>query len=263
MYIKMDDDIVFMEDSVIPSLVSTKASRPDIFVVSANVVNQPMLSWVHWNLGAIKPYLPEFSASSIGRFFHQDFNWRPSALPDWTGKLKSDFDASDWYSPSKTPHRWLPIRGDDAYILANRTPIAKTEYDPFGIGWRRWQVAAQEHYSMLENLENNELWRYKFNIWDFQTARMGIQLVALMGKDINDAKPIAKDDEHHFAVTMPKKTGRRKFIVASIWCFMLMNYSRRCRRPRCSSTLQFPYAAQTGWQQHDRNRRRHQHHRHP
>ncbi|KAJ3493182.1 hypothetical protein NLG97_g4900 [Lecanicillium saksenae] len=29
-----------------------------------------------------------------------------------------------------------------------------------------------------------------------------------MGKDINAAKPIAQDDEQHFAVTMPQRTGR-------------------------------------------------------
>ena len=48
-----------MEDSVIPSLVHTKLSKPELYVVSANVVNQPLLSWVHWNFGAVKPYLPE------------------------------------------------------------------------------------------------------------------------------------------------------------------------------------------------------------
>ena len=207
MYIKIDDDIVFIEDSVIPSLVHTKAARPDIYVVSANVVNQPMMSWVHWNLGAVKPYMPEISGS-FRHFWHDEFNWRPSTLPDWKGD--SSFNATTFVPPEGQQHRWLPLRGEQGRLLNNITPIASTEYDPYGPGWRRWQIAAQEHYSFLESLESNELWRYKFNMWDFQTNRMGIQLVAMNGRDINLAKPIEKDDEWHFGVTMPKKLGRRR-----------------------------------------------------
>ncbi|KAL6854753.1 hypothetical protein ACO1O0_005878 [Amphichorda felina] len=126
----------------------------------------------------------------------------------WSGSGHDKFNTSRFVPSGTQRHRWLPLRGKDAYLLANQTPIADSEYDPYGPGWRRWQIAAQQHYSFLEHLENNELWRYKFNIWDFKTKRMGIQLVAMMGKDINAAKPIPKDDEFHFGITMPRKLSR-------------------------------------------------------
>ncbi|KHN94417.1 uncharacterized protein MAM_07733 [Metarhizium album ARSEF 1941] len=231
MYIKIDDDVVsrsqpialplpsprfvppahaqqvFIEQDAIRSVVCTKLARPDYYVVSANVVNQPMISWIHWNLGAVRPYLPgageEYPAPEPG---HQ-VDWRASALPSWNGSGGVDIDASSWNSPDGRKHRWLPVRGRPDHVL-EKTPIVETQYDAFGTGLHRWQVAAQEHYSFFENLESRELWRYKFNTWDFQRLRMGIQFIAMMGHDINAAKPIGRDDEEHFSVTMPKKLGR-------------------------------------------------------
>ncbi|KAF7561689.1 hypothetical protein G7046_g2464 [Stylonectria norvegica] len=208
LYIKMDDDIVFMEDAVIPSLIQTKLSRPDLYVVSANVVNQPLLSWVHHNLGAVKPYLPEVDGN--GKPVAVDdkaanLDWRTSSLPAWGGP--DDFKVLEWKQSEDHKHRWLPRRSAVSHVLDD-TPVVDTEYDAFGKGWTLWQIGAQEHYSLLENLEKNELWRYKFGTWDFQYQRMGIQFIAMMGKDINDAKPIPSDDENHFSCTMPKKLGR-------------------------------------------------------
>ncbi|KAG8408202.1 hypothetical protein J3459_018069 [Metarhizium acridum] len=205
MYIKIDDDIVFIEENAISSIVCTKLTRPDFYVVSANVVNQPMISWIHWNLGAVRPYLPEtedeYPAPEPG---HQ-VDWRASVLPSWHGP--SDVNASFWSSPDNKKHRWLPVRGKSDHVL-DKTPITETQYDAFGTGLQRWQVAAQEHYSFFENLESRELWQYKFKVWDFQRLRMGIQFIAMMGRDINAAKPINRDDEEHFSVTMPRRLGR-------------------------------------------------------
>ncbi|KAK8914951.1 hypothetical protein H634G_09873 [Metarhizium anisopliae BRIP 53293] len=205
MYIKIDDDIVFIEDNAIPSIVCTKLARPDFYVVSANVVNQPMISWIHWNLGAVRPYLPETNGEYPAPEPGHQVDWRASALPSWRGP--SDVNASYWSSPDNKKHRWLPVRGKSDHVL-DKTPIMETQYDAFGTGLQRWQVAAQEHYSFFENLEAREVWRYKFNVWDFQRLRMGIQFIAMMGHDINAAKPIHRDDEEHFSVTMPKKLGR-------------------------------------------------------
>ena len=167
-----------------------------------------MISWIHWNLGAIKPYLPETGVKYREPKELQTVDWRASALSAWHGDREYR-NWWNWTSPDNQKHRWLPVRGKNDHVL-DRTPIEHTAYDPFGKGWSSWQIGAQEHYSFLENLENNELWRYQFHTWDFQYARVGIQFIAIMGKDINLAKPIAKDDEQHFAVTIPQKLGRRK-----------------------------------------------------
>jgi hypothetical protein len=135
-------------------------------------------------------------------------NWRSSELPAWNGP--DDFKVFDWNPPDHQKHRWLPVKGHSDHIL-DHTPISETEYDAFGNGWKKWQIAAQEHYSLFENIETDNLRQYRFGTWDFQLQRMGIQFTCMMGKDINRAKPIAADDEHHFAVTMPEETGRRMF----------------------------------------------------
>ncbi|KAF4976568.1 hypothetical protein FZEAL_6779 [Fusarium zealandicum] len=208
MYVKIDDDIVFMEDSVIPSIIKKRVEHPEYYAVSANVVNQPLLSWVHWNLGAVKPYLPEVNRKgAIVSFDITDwkkYDWHASTMPAWKGP--NPFTLEEWEADDKQ-HRWLPVKGSPDHIL-DMTPIEQTEYHPMGRGWTEWKIGAQEHYSFFENLENNRLSQYKFDTWDFQYERMGIQFIAIMGKDINIAKPIEADDENHFSCTMPRQLGR-------------------------------------------------------
>ncbi|RSL92558.1 hypothetical protein CEP52_013730 [Fusarium oligoseptatum] len=208
LYVKIDDDIVFMEDSVIPSIIKKKMEHPEFYVVSANVVNQPLLSWVHWNLGAVRPYLPEVNNEGATKSFDikdsMKYDWQVTNLPRWKGPI--DFKLDEWDADDKQ-HRWLPVKHQGDHILDN-TPIEMTEYHPMGRGWTEWKIGAQEHYSFLENLEHNSLSQYKFDTWDFQYERMGIQFIAMLGKDINIAKPIESDDENHFSCTMPRQLGR-------------------------------------------------------
>ncbi|CEI68818.1 unnamed protein product [Fusarium venenatum] len=209
MYVKIDDDIVFVEDSVIPSIVKKKIDHPEYYIVSANVVNQPLLSWVHWNLGAIRPYLPEVDTSGKAVPFATSGplkeEWSSLHLPLWNGP--ESFFIQEW-DPEGIKHRWLPLdQGGEDHIL-DTTPIEATEYDPMGRGWTEWTIGAQEHFSFFENLGKNKLSAYKFDTWDFQYERMGIQFVALLGRDINRAKPIEADDENHFSCNMPRMLGR-------------------------------------------------------
>lgn len=213
-----------------------------------------MISWIHWNLGAVRPYLPETNGEYPAPEPGHQVDWRASALPSWHGP--SDVNASFWSSPDNKKHRWLPVRGKSDHVL-DKTPIMETQYDAFGTGLQRWQVAAQEHYSFFENLEARELWRYKFNVWDFQRLRMGIQFIAMMGHDINAAKPIHKDDEEHFSVTMPKKLGRGKPTaprVAPTCGIQLLTLRSRCRGgwARRGRSLQLWAAIKRGRARHDR-----------
>lgn len=106
-----------MEDNTIPSLVQTKATRPDVYVASANVVNQPLMSWVHWGLGAVKPYFPELPREF--HFFFNRSNWRPSSLPSWSWPGYGKFNSSKFVPLGTQRHRWLPLRGKTAYLRAN------------------------------------------------------------------------------------------------------------------------------------------------
>lgn len=130
--------------------------------------------------------------------------WRASELPQW--KDGALFDRHEWFDPPYKNHRWLPLGPE--YTL-DGTPITRTTYDKSGPGWNNWAIAAQEHYSFLENLEKNELWRYNFGIWDYQYERLSINMIAIWGDDIVDNLPFPEDDEQYLTVDLPKKLGRR------------------------------------------------------
>ncbi len=49
---------MFIEDSTIPAVVKRLQENPQYFAVSANVVNNPALSWVHYSMGVYKPFWP-------------------------------------------------------------------------------------------------------------------------------------------------------------------------------------------------------------
>ncbi|KAE8553743.1 hypothetical protein EYB25_005125 [Talaromyces marneffei] len=59
MYIKIDDDIVWFADDTIERLVKRKLERRDALAVSANIVNNPPLSFLHYHMGALHPYFPD------------------------------------------------------------------------------------------------------------------------------------------------------------------------------------------------------------
>ncbi|KAF2090726.1 hypothetical protein K490DRAFT_34927 [Saccharata proteae CBS 121410] len=208
MYIKMDDDLVFMEDHTIATIVQNKLLHPEYFVVAANIVNQPSLSWIHYRLGVVRPYLPELKPPPPGQ--NESLSrWRASDLPTWTGP--AGFEIGDNFGPPFEGHRWLPAPEGTPI---EETPIGATSYDAFSEGLWRWTIAAQEHYSFLEHLEKNDLWRYKFHTWDYYYGRMGIQMIAIWGSDIiaSDIHNGNGDDEYHFTEVMTRKTGRHAVV---------------------------------------------------
>jgi hypothetical protein len=70
MFVKIDDDVIFIGNSTIKDMVEAKVAHPEKLLISANVVNNPAMSWVHYHLmGAIRPYLPElFDRRTISKF---------------------------------------------------------------------------------------------------------------------------------------------------------------------------------------------------
>ncbi|KAK3173978.1 hypothetical protein K4F52_010340, partial [Lecanicillium sp. MT-2017a] len=139
LYVKMDTDIVYIEDSVILSLAYSRASRPDAYLIGANVVNQPLSSWLHWSLGAVRPYLPEANGDVATPAADGLDDWRPSQLPAWKGSTDS-FDVEAWQPPTGRKHRWLPVHNKSSHVL-DQTPILTTEYDAYGgLGWQKWTI---------------------------------------------------------------------------------------------------------------------------
>ncbi|KAL9028756.1 MAG: hypothetical protein Q9196_002924 [Gyalolechia fulgens] len=231
MYVKIDDDMVFFDDNAVANLVYTKLNHPDSFDVVANLVNSPETGWLHYHFGAIQSYLPETVPPS-GKPDPAALGpraWRASALPIWneTGEMSfpvttdkpadgSVLEADRPEAPPFKGHRWLPLPDPEKNIY--KTPMAISEYNPYGPDWISWALAAQVHYSLLENIEKNQLHLYHYGtssptasegVWDTAFGRMNINFMAIWGKDVLDNAPFdGPDDEHELSVNIPSKLNR-------------------------------------------------------
>ena len=158
----------------------------------------------HSRFGVLRPYLPDLAPNS--KPLASSSRWRPSSLPKWSGP--DDFNVSLFEPPAGAPKiRWLPVDGERAM---DRTPAGDLLFNNPAQSWADWRVAAQQHYSFLENLERGELRKYHFNLWDKHFERVSINLIAIAGDDIQDMMPMPGDDEKTITVDYSRRTGRRE-----------------------------------------------------
>jgi hypothetical protein len=88
-------------------------------------------------------------------------------------------------------------------------PASKVTYKAFGPSLTNWGAAAQIHYSFLQHLEQDDIHKYKFDLWDYQYQRLSINFFAFRGKDIMDIFPFPQiDDEDYLTTKRPKALGR-------------------------------------------------------
>ncbi|KAL9619262.1 MAG: hypothetical protein Q9160_006114 [Pyrenula sp. 1 TL-2023] len=215
MYIHMSSEVVFLEEGTVPSLIKTRLESPEPFAISANIVNQPVFSWIHHHLGVVLPYRPELkpSARTTNTSGSARFVWRASDLPTWNGADDSDASVMQLGVPTdfKPPfrgHRWLPMKSSDPIS----SPLPHEVLDSNGPGKWSWTVGAQHHYSFLDHLERRDLNRYKIPTWDFQYEPFKPSILCLWGQDIVENKPMASSDASLFSKTIPQRTGR--YVVA-------------------------------------------------
>jgi hypothetical protein len=257
-YVKIDDDLVWMAEDAIPSIVTTKLEHPEYLLVSANMVNSPLMGWLHYRMGAVHPYLPEFlfsagdhtsmiaasdqtvSSSSIagsaapGHTIQPSSDsltkvervpWRYVDHPMWQGPVSFVFPYDQPLPPppphissslQKSTHRWLrlPETQDSMIRQLRRTPIIASTYDTWGTGLKSWAIAAQHHYSFLENLLNDDLHLYKFaqgaKPWIADYDRLSINFIAINSTEILSYLPVPADlvDEEWLTVTLPQAIGK-------------------------------------------------------
>lgn len=136
------------------------------------------------------------------------FAQRYADEPYWDGP--PDFRVPDNYQPAYPRHRWLPISLKTHFI--DQTPIASIDtFNSFGNSLFQWKFGAQNHYSLLGRLRRNDVAAYKFQTWDFNTGRMGIQFFAVTRQTLRDLYPFPiRDDELYLSEQAPKETKRRK-----------------------------------------------------
>ncbi|KAL9072847.1 MAG: hypothetical protein Q9157_004960 [Trypethelium eluteriae] len=207
LYIKMDDDITYIHDNAIPRMVHTLIDHPESYAVSANVINSPEGHWLHYHTNAIVPYLPEPHEPDLP-LTPELTSWRPSKLPEYPQvPIPDHFDMKK--GPSRDHHRWLPLDRNSKNL--HKTPIHAAAYEWQGIGVTSWSLAAQQHASLLSNIEADTLNRYYFGdeigVWNMQNYRYSINFLALWGSTVR-ASEISARDELDIAVKNPERLGR-------------------------------------------------------
>jgi hypothetical protein len=221
LYIQMSSETVFIANDTIESLVQTRLEHPDYFLISANVVNQPILSWVHHHLGVVRSYKPEAKPPARPQRSTNStiFDWHASTLPPWTPSsppsegrdmlAPSDYGIPIDFLPPFKGHRWLPYSSPSATIP---TAVTQEVLSTNGGGIWPWTLGAQHHYSFLENLEKDALDRYKIPLWEFQHEKVGMSFICIWGADIVATRPLPGGREIELArflsVDIPQKTGR-------------------------------------------------------
>jgi len=209
LYIKIDDDMIYVHEETIPRLVYKRLEYPHPYAISANLIDSPTTAWLHYHTGAIKSYLPE--PYPVTRHGRSPPTWKPSHLPphpddeqyrnfDWeptvdtsliNSAIKSDKALyHDFDLPPFPGHRWLPLSQNSTSLL--HTPMSRITADPWGPGVHSWALSAQQHYSLLENIESNTLHSYWVapipplgdGLWNMQYTRYNLNFIAVWGRDV-------------------------------------------------------------------------------
>ncbi|KAH7459371.1 hypothetical protein FOMA001_g20042 [Fusarium oxysporum f. sp. matthiolae] len=221
-YVKIDDDILWIDDNAIPNLVARKVGHPEDFVVSGNIINNPPLGFMHFRIGALHPYFPESEQPSY--VTNGADYWKPSRHGFWDGPKNFTLDIEK-PPPAWPQHRWLRVQ-DDTMIY--QTPINKLKYEVWGSSYQAWSIAAQMHYSLLENIENNALDLYKFEKpWTMYGDRIRINFMCIYANDILDTDPEhwpkGRGDEDMIVLDLPKKLRRRELGPGRVFTSYLIN----------------------------------------
>ncbi|OCT51214.1 hypothetical protein CLCR_08554 [Cladophialophora carrionii] len=217
LYVKIDDDVVWFDDDTIPRIVSMKLAHPEYLLVAANMINSPLMGWVHYHMGALHPYLPELADYQPDIFHPRKPSrkpWTYWSYPEWTGPADYFFGITQ--EPPYDGHRWLRLPDDTAI---HRTPASEIEYATWGTGLKSWAIAAQEHYSFLENLADDHLDVYKMGVrsvdpdggkpWFTVDKRLSINFITVWADDVLDNVPMDTVDEEWLTVNLPKKLQRQ------------------------------------------------------
>jgi hypothetical protein len=220
LYVKIDDDVIWMADDTIPRIVTMKIQHPEYFIVSANIINSPLMGWVHYHMGAMHPYFPEYKgvmdppSPEHGGITPPPSrkSWKYTKYPSWEGPDDWFFDLDQ--DPPYNGHQWLRLANDTDL---HRTPITQIEYATWGTGLKSWAIVAQEHYSFLENLLEDQLDLYKFKrVWLADYERLSINLMTLWADEVLDNLPMDTVDEEWLTKVLPKRIGKSVAIESEV-----------------------------------------------
>lgn len=219
-YIKIDDDLVWIDDYAIPYMVTSLLAHPEAFNIQSNVINSRFTHWFHHATGAILPFLPE--EHETNDFVAKATSWRPSEFPPYPVKFLPPGSHSvleQTYAPPYSGHRWLPLPDTAEYALrtpfGNVTELPKPQTkDTHPLP--RWTHAAIEHMSLLHHIEQGDVSSYPFGglkdgLWDTSFQHYNINFMAFWGKtlakrpfwDESNQTSYLDNDEYALTVDVP------------------------------------------------------------
>ena len=180
------------------------------------MINNPLMDKPHYDQGAYHPYLPAHSSAS-SQVSPSSPSWTKKAsktswkyidYPYWSGPAE---EALHWKDEANTTSPlWLRLQNSTGEELL-RTPIRDIEYNSWGPGLLSWSIAAQSHFSLLENLLDNQLHLYYHDIdpvWLTDGNRLSIAMIAINSNDMLDNFPMDECDEVWLTLNLPHRLGR-------------------------------------------------------
>lgn len=185
-YLKLDDDLVYISDEAIPDMVRERL-RGRCSFVSANVVNHAILSAVHQDIGAIRNFFPLDDMGSPRQWAQAD-DMEPPLAPI-TKRAQSDCVWRMWECAAWM-HESLLSR------LADGTQCA---YD---FGWHDF------HAHGFGREKGDKFVPLAYTRWS-------INMIAFKVADLGPASPLdlAEDDESELSYVVPNRLGVRACAV--------------------------------------------------
>ncbi|KAJ3125216.1 hypothetical protein HK100_010928 [Physocladia obscura] len=203
-YIKMDDDVVFIEDGTFESMVYELIHTPWL-IMSANVVNHCIFTGIHHVIGALRPYTLDLSPSGIVV---------KDEIKDWRVRNISAAKAGSWLQMNDedigSAKRRLGLANEtDGFLFGS--PLSLAKLDPWdSCTQKSWHCAAAAHYSLFDAIEHNDTERYHFKTWDLHAEkydRWSINFIAFWGRSLLNVT-VPGDDELFLSHHYPKAVGR-------------------------------------------------------
>ncbi len=190
---------IWIGEDTIPRLVLAKVNHPDHLIISANLINSPLMSKVQGDRGAHRPYLPALFQNTTGI----SKSWDYTTYPRWEGPFDYKLTWEAWVDPDVL---WLPSTD------ITSTPVIDVEYHPWGNALTDWKIGYQALLSLLHNIRSDTLPSYSQGAEKFHyinSLRLSINFIAFLSDDILAHLPIDDDDDEHWlAVTLPAKLSK-------------------------------------------------------
>ena len=89
-YVRLDDDIVFIEDNAIEELLNARLENENPFVVFANIVNNAVINNIHQEIGVLGKQFGEASIERFDPVNHSNHNFVKYVHNNFIDKYRSD-----------------------------------------------------------------------------------------------------------------------------------------------------------------------------